>query len=242
MAFSGGKASLVGLDLTRRVIPNFPVVFFDAGLDYRETYDYLTRLADQWELDLHRIPTDPLLLQVLTNSGLWDHAASSNAAAARVNLHQVLITEPARRAHALLGPGACGVCEPTSPPHAAFSSPERPLRRYHHPCRRNSRLRADLELDHRRRLGVVHHAEPTSSQSGSRQTAPARSSRTAAPDLPPHRRQPDRPRRPDVATPQVAKALRGASRQSASDTPDGMTTRRSPLSVVRHWGPASAVW
>ena len=42
VAFSGGKDSLVVLDLARRVDPDVPVVFFDSGLDYPETYDYLT--------------------------------------------------------------------------------------------------------------------------------------------------------------------------------------------------------
>ena len=102
VAFSGGKDSLIVLDLARRVEPDVPVVFFDSGLDYPETYDYLTELAHTWRLDLHRIPTDPPLLQVLADSGHWDHCAPVGAA---VDLHEVLITAPARRAHALLGPG-----------------------------------------------------------------------------------------------------------------------------------------
>ena len=105
VAFSGGKDSLVVLDLARRVDPDVPVVFFDSGLDYPETYEYLTELAQAWRLDLHRIPTDPPLLEVLVAFGLWDHTAPTDPAAAVVDLHQVLITEPARRAHALLGPG-----------------------------------------------------------------------------------------------------------------------------------------
>ncbi|MFC9839762.1 phosphoadenosine phosphosulfate reductase family protein [Rhodococcus sp. NPDC127530] len=132
VAFSGGKDSLVVLDLARRVEPDVPVVFFDSGLDYPETYDYLTELAEAWRLDLHRIPTEPPLLQVLGDSGLWDHTAPTNAAAARVDLHQVLITEPARRLLYTRGPP----------------------RRDHHPRRRHDRVRADLELDHRRRLGA----------------------------------------------------------------------------------------
>ncbi|MGV9867242.1 phosphoadenosine phosphosulfate reductase domain-containing protein [Rhodococcus koreensis] len=105
VAFSGGKDSLVVLDLARQVDPDVPVVFFDSGLDYPETYDYLTELAHTWRLDLHRIPTDPPLLQALADTGLWDHTAPTDATAAAVDLHRVLITEPARRAHQLLGPG-----------------------------------------------------------------------------------------------------------------------------------------
>lgn len=105
VAFSGGKDSLVVLDLARRVDPDVPVVFFDSGLDYPETYDYLYELVDRWRLDLHRIPTHPPLLDVLADSGLWDHHTPTDAAAAAVDLHEVLITGPARRAHQLLGPG-----------------------------------------------------------------------------------------------------------------------------------------
>ncbi len=45
VAFSGGKDSPIVLALARRVEPDVPVVFFDSGLDYPETYDYLTELA-----------------------------------------------------------------------------------------------------------------------------------------------------------------------------------------------------
>ncbi|RYD13987.1 MAG: phosphoadenosine phosphosulfate reductase [Lysobacteraceae bacterium] len=105
VAFSGGKDSLIVLNLARHVEPDVPVVFFDSGLDYPETYDYLAELAHTWALDLHRIPTDPPLLQVLADSGLWDHQAPTDAGTATVDLHEVLITAPARRAHQLLGPG-----------------------------------------------------------------------------------------------------------------------------------------
>ena len=56
--------SLAVLDLARRVEPEVPVVFFESGLDYGETYDYLSKTTHTWRLDLHRIPTDPPLLQV----------------------------------------------------------------------------------------------------------------------------------------------------------------------------------
>lgn len=77
---------------------------FDSGLEYPETYDYIGDLAREWSLDLHRIPADPPLLDVLAASGLWDHGASSRAGVLP-NLHEVLISGPSRRAHELLGPG-----------------------------------------------------------------------------------------------------------------------------------------
>ena len=125
LAFSGGKDSLVILDRARRVAPEVPVVFFDSGLDYPETYDYLTELAHTWRLDLHCIPTDPPLLQVLADSGLWNHTAlTDGAAAAMVDLHAALITEPARRAHALLGPGELWGMRADESAPAECSTPE----------------------------------------------------------------------------------------------------------------------
>lgn len=103
VAFSGGKDSLVVLDLVRHVEPDAPVVFFDSGLEYPETYDYVRELAQQWALDLHRVPAEPTLLDVLVDSGVWDHRAPD--AGALPDLHEVLIGGPARRAHELLGPG-----------------------------------------------------------------------------------------------------------------------------------------
>ncbi len=61
LAFSGGKDSLVALDLALRVEPNLPVVFFDSGLEYPETYEYLHHMQDHWDLQLHVMrPVTPL--------------------------------------------------------------------------------------------------------------------------------------------------------------------------------------
>ncbi|WP_213578549.1 phosphoadenosine phosphosulfate reductase family protein [Rhodococcus sp. USK13] len=103
VAFSGGKDSLVALDLARRADPDVPVVFFDSGLEYPETYDYIRELAVAWQLDLHVIAAEPPLLDALVASGLWDHSAPH--ADARIDLHDILIGAPARRAHEMFGPG-----------------------------------------------------------------------------------------------------------------------------------------
>ena len=75
VAFSGGKDSLVVLDLARRVEPQVPVVFFDSGLEYPQTYPYLEDLAARWRLNLRIIDADPPLLTLLTHGGRWDHHA-----------------------------------------------------------------------------------------------------------------------------------------------------------------------
>jgi phosphoadenosine phosphosulfate reductase len=102
IAFSGGKDSLAVLDLARRVDPDLPVVFFDSGLEFPETLNFIREVADTWNLDLHRIHADPPLLDVLADTGAWDHQAPDGPVP---DLHRILITAPARRAHDLLGPG-----------------------------------------------------------------------------------------------------------------------------------------
>lgn len=102
LSFSGGKDSLVVLDLARRVEPNIPVVFFDSGLEFPETYQYLAQLQDQWHLNLTVFPARPSLVEVLATNGSWHHKSAS---APTPDLHQTLITEPSRRAHCRYGPG-----------------------------------------------------------------------------------------------------------------------------------------
>ncbi len=103
LAFSGGKDSLVTLHLARKATPDLPVVFFDGGLEFPETYNYLEQLAEAWRLNLHVIPTAVSTLQVLVGSGGWDHHAPDNPHTH--SLHQVAIAEPAAAAHRAHGPG-----------------------------------------------------------------------------------------------------------------------------------------
>lgn len=103
LAFSGGKDSLVALHLARQVDSNIPVVFFDSGAEYPETYTYISDLADRWGLNLSVYPSDPPLLQYLAQSGAWDLTAPNTAS--EHPLHDVLITQPANRAHSDQGPG-----------------------------------------------------------------------------------------------------------------------------------------
>ncbi|ACZ32392.1 phosphoadenosine phosphosulfate reductase (plasmid) [Xylanimonas cellulosilytica DSM 15894] len=102
VAFSGGKDSLVALHLTLQVAPDVPVAFFDSGLEFPETYAYLEQLADQWHLNLDVIPARLTALQAMAANGSWDHAAPDRPTP---DMHQVLITEPAAKAHSKHGPG-----------------------------------------------------------------------------------------------------------------------------------------
>jgi phosphoadenosine phosphosulfate reductase len=103
LAFSGGKDSLVALHLALQAEPAIPVAFFDSGLEFPETYGYLRQLERDWHLQLHWIPAQPTLLEVLHASGAWDHRRARPPAAA--DLHRILITGPAARAHRVHGPG-----------------------------------------------------------------------------------------------------------------------------------------
>ncbi|MGL5825732.1 MAG: phosphoadenosine phosphosulfate reductase family protein [Nocardioides sp.] len=101
--FSGGKDSLVVLDLVRQVDPTVPIAFFDSGLEFPETYEYLEQLTEQWHLNLHVIPARMTTLEVLAGNGGWDHHAPHQDGIP--DLHQVLIVEPAAAAHRAHGPG-----------------------------------------------------------------------------------------------------------------------------------------
>lgn len=103
VAFSGGKDSLVVLDLVRQVSPDAPVAFFDSGLEFPETYDYLEMLTHRWSLNLHVIPARMTTLEILASNGGWDHQAPDGRDVP--DLHQVLIVEPAAAAHHAHGPG-----------------------------------------------------------------------------------------------------------------------------------------
>lgn len=104
VAFSGGKDSLIVLDLARQVDRNVPVAFFDSGLEYPENLVYIARLADRWNLNLHHIHAEPSALQVLQADGSWQHDVVPGEPRG-VDLHTALIAEPARRAHLAWGDG-----------------------------------------------------------------------------------------------------------------------------------------
>lgn len=103
VAFSGGKDSLVALHLALQADPAVPVVFFDSGFEYPETYQYLRTVQDHFGITIDWIKARRTTLQVLVDSGDWDHNAPPPAA--RESLHRILITDPAARAHSRHGEG-----------------------------------------------------------------------------------------------------------------------------------------
>ncbi len=53
MAFSGGKDSTVLPHLVRMQAPEIPLLFADTSVKFRETYEFMERLRDEWNLNLH---------------------------------------------------------------------------------------------------------------------------------------------------------------------------------------------
>ena len=102
VAFSGGKDSLVALHLALRADPAAPVVFFDSGFEFPETYRYLHDIQAHLSINLDVIPAQRSTLDLLRASGHWDHHAPT---AAPIDIHATLITEPAAAAHARHGDG-----------------------------------------------------------------------------------------------------------------------------------------
>lgn len=102
LAFSGGKDSLVTLHLALCADQNVPVVFFDSGLEFPETYTYLAAIQERLNVHIDWIHAQQTTLEVLHQTGSWDHHRPRGQAP---NLHQILITEPATRAHQRHGPG-----------------------------------------------------------------------------------------------------------------------------------------
>lgn len=104
VSWSGGKDSTVVVDLARQVDPHIPVVFFDSGLQFPETIQYLEDLAESWRLNYQIIPADPDLLTVLVACGGFDHHAPDRRLG--VELAEIMITGPAAQAHSRYGRGS----------------------------------------------------------------------------------------------------------------------------------------
>lgn len=104
VAWSGGRDSTAAVIMANRVSPGIPVVWFDSGLEFPETREYIHSVAALLGLNLTVIASEPDALTVLKQSGAWDHAAVL-ADQPSQDLHEVLIAAPSARAHRLFGIG-----------------------------------------------------------------------------------------------------------------------------------------
>jgi 3'-phosphoadenosine 5'-phosphosulfate sulfotransferase (PAPS reductase)/FAD synthetase len=53
ICWSGGKDSTVVLHLSRLINPNIPVIYCDSGVDFPETREFVNKIANEWNLNLH---------------------------------------------------------------------------------------------------------------------------------------------------------------------------------------------
>lgn len=67
VSFSGGKDSLVLLDLVRAALPNCPAAFFDSGLEYRQTYECVAAHACETIAPQRTMP------EMLRSDGAYGH-------------------------------------------------------------------------------------------------------------------------------------------------------------------------
>lgn len=142
ISWSGGKDSTVVVDLARRVDRNVPVVIFDSGLMFPETIAYIRQLATQWQLNVHRIPAEPDLLTVLVAGGGFDHDAPDQDFRGRIG--DILIAEPARRAHEMFGRGSMwGVRAEEAPGRRHLYRTALAAAARRHPALDRKQLRAD---------------------------------------------------------------------------------------------------
>lgn len=105
VAWSGGRDSTCAVVLATRIAPAIPVVWFDSGLEYPENRAYMHQLARDLRLNFHALPARPTALELLAQTGAWDHAAPFHEPTRSAAFHDALIRTPAAHAHAQFGNG-----------------------------------------------------------------------------------------------------------------------------------------
>lgn len=103
VAWSGGRDSTAAMILALKISPNIPVVWFHSGLEYPETEEYVRNLANSLHLNLHIIQAQPSALELLKETGAWDHQAALSKASH--DMHETLVVAPSRAAHKEFGAG-----------------------------------------------------------------------------------------------------------------------------------------
>lgn len=108
VSLSGGKDSAVVAHLALTVAPTTPLVFFDSGLEYPQTYAYLDQVAAHYpHTTIHTVKARPDALTVLRDSGAWEHGTAittpDNALYNALILHPLIATHATHGAHNLYG-------------------------------------------------------------------------------------------------------------------------------------------
>lgn len=96
ITFSGGKDSTVVLYLLKQIQAKPKIAFFDSGLLFKQTYEFVKNIQEWWGVDVTYIVTNPAPLEVFRDSGMFEPGKEKRD----MNVRKVLIEnylEEARR-------------------------------------------------------------------------------------------------------------------------------------------------
>jgi 3'-phosphoadenosine 5'-phosphosulfate sulfotransferase (PAPS reductase)/FAD synthetase len=106
VSFSGGKDSVATALLVEQTFgaDNVHVVFFDSGLEFPETIDYIDAISARRGWQLTTIAAQPTALEHLVATGMWDVHAERKPKPFGCTLHELLIENPSNEAAERFGP------------------------------------------------------------------------------------------------------------------------------------------
>lgn len=87
ITFSGGKDSTVVLYLLKQIQAKPKIAFFDSGLLFRQTYDFVKNIQKWWDVEVTYIVTNPSPLEVFRDSGMFEPGKEKR----KMNVRKVLI-------------------------------------------------------------------------------------------------------------------------------------------------------
>lgn len=103
LSWSGGNDSTALMLIAYQANPKIPVVWFDSGLEYPETREYIENFSEVLNLNINIVKAEPDALTILEQTGSWDHKKEYNKDTE--DLHNALIFAPAKLAHTMYGVG-----------------------------------------------------------------------------------------------------------------------------------------
>lgn len=128
LSFSGGKDSTVLVVLATRIKPDIPVCFYDSGMEFPETLEYVSTIVDTFDLNFHHIHAGDVL-GVLVEHAWYNHYRDARDVG--VSLKDVKITMPSDLAHSKFGKGRLwGLRSDESNGRAALLRSTRGITRY----------------------------------------------------------------------------------------------------------------
>jgi len=103
IAWSGGKCSTVVLHMAMKIDPDIKVVFNDTGVEFPETYAFVNRIAEEWNLNLEILKPRTTFWETVKKYGFpmlrGQYKDDSISKDGRPMCCQFLKEEPVKRAH-----------------------------------------------------------------------------------------------------------------------------------------------